>query len=534
MYKLLFSVFLFFSFSLANATVYYVDPVHGGLDTNIGSAGSPWGTIQHAASTAVAGDSVFIQPGIYSEQVTFNQSGTANAFITFEAIGNVIVKGTAAVTEWTGIFNIYNKSYLRIKNFSLQDSYWFGIYVESSKNIYIENDSTYNTGASGISVWHSGNVYAFNNVVRKACYQSLTTGSQECITFAGVIDFEIHHNEVYESGGSNNGGEGIDTKDSCKNGKVYSNLIHDLIRLGIYADCWDKTLQNLEIYNNRVYKCSEGIVLSSENGGTLKNVKVYNNIIYCNNNFGITVSDYFVNGPRQNIYIMNNTIYNNGYGDGNTSWGGGIIILTSNISNAYVFNNIVSANDAMQISDKSGVASVSIDKNLIDGYRGYSWTYEVKGTNVIEGDPLFIDTDGNDTIACNLDDNLDVISSSPAINQGTNTNAPLFDFNYFARPTEVYTDIGAFEHNSMPLSVFKEFIGSSSTLIYPNPSSENSYIKIPSNVALIEVLDNRGNSFYKYEFPPEGTLKLDLPGAGLYMIKLFRENSSEVYKAIKY
>ncbi len=535
MYKLLCFALFFISFSWAQATVYYVDPTHGGLNTNTGYVGSPWATIQHAASTAVAGDTVYVQPGIYSEQVIFAQSGAPNAFITFEAIGPVIVQGTAAVTVWTGIFNIYNKEYIRIKNFSLENSYWFGIYVESSKNIYIENDSTYNTGASGISVWHSNNVYASNNVVRKACYQSLTTGSQECITFSGVVDFEIHHNEVYESGGSTNGGEGIDAKDSCMNGKVYNNLVHDLIRLGIYADCWDKTLQNLERYNNRIYKCSEGIVLASENGGTLKNVKVYNNLAYGNSNFGITISDYAANGPRQNIYIMNNTVYNNGYGDSNTSWGGGIIILTSNISNTSIFNNIVSNNDAMQLSDKSGVASVSIDKNLINDYRGHSWTYEVKGTNVLEADPLFLDADGSDNIADNLDDNLDVNSSSPAINQGTNTNAPLFDFNYFVRPAEVYTDMGAFEHNSIPLSIlYKNSTESSSLQIYPNPSSENIYIQLPDNFERMEIWNGKGNLVYKYESVQKEVLEIDLPGSGIYMIKVFIGNKSEVYKAIKY
>jgi len=322
--------------SSVKASIYYVDPLNGGSNNNTGLLGSPWSTIQKAASSAKAGDTVYVAAGTYSEKVTFNHSGTENALISFIGVGSVQVEEPANTSVWSGTFNLNSKSYIRIQNFSIQNAYWFGIYVNACNHIYLENNSTYNTGSSGISVWNSSYVNASHNVVRKACYQSLTTGSQECITFSGVSNFEINNNEVYESGGSNNGGEGIDTKENCSFGKVYNNVVHDLIRLGIYVDSWDKTLHDVDIYNNRVYKCGDGIVISSENGGTVTDVNIFNNIIYSNNNFGIVISNFSDmdnDGPRKNITIMNNTIYNNGYGDANSDWGGGIIIYTTLVSN---------------------------------------------------------------------------------------------------------------------------------------------------------------------------------------------------------
>jgi parallel beta-helix repeat protein len=522
----------------SNAFIYYVDPIHAGSNTNSGLLGSPWATIQKAASTAQAGDTVYVGAGSYSEKITFANSGTSDALITFIGVGSVTIQEPANTTVWSGTLNLNTKSYIRIQNFSIQNAYWFGIYVEACDHIYVENNKTYNTGASGISVWHSSYIYAGYNTVQKACYQSLSTGSQECITFSGVSNFEIHHNEVFESGGSTNGGEGINTKENCAYGKVYNNLVHDLIRLGIYADCWDKDLHDVQIYNNRVFKCSDGIVVSSENGGTASEIDIYNNLTYINDNFGIIISNYDVDGPRKNINIMNNTVYNNGFGDNNTAWGGGIIIYSKNVSNISIFNNIVALNDAMQISDTTGVVyAATINENLIYGYRGLHWTNEVKGTNAIEANPLFVDVDGADNIANNADDNLNVLASSTAINQGTNTGAPAFDFNDYKRPAEGVVDIGAYEWNSIPLSIIKN-ISSTATeplvQIYPNPNTGRFAIKTERPLDAIEIFDQIGNEIQRLPAANMEVINISLDRSGLFLIRIFSGSVIQTYKVIVY
>ena len=62
----------------ALATEYYVAPT--GSDSNPGTQASPWGTVQKAASTAAAGDTVWLRGGTYSPSagITFSKSGTSD------------------------------------------------------------------------------------------------------------------------------------------------------------------------------------------------------------------------------------------------------------------------------------------------------------------------------------------------------------------------------------------------------------------------------------------------------------------------
>jgi len=62
----------------AFAAEYYVSPT--GSDSNPGTEASPWGTVQKAANTAVAGDTVWFRGGTYSPSagITFSKSGTSD------------------------------------------------------------------------------------------------------------------------------------------------------------------------------------------------------------------------------------------------------------------------------------------------------------------------------------------------------------------------------------------------------------------------------------------------------------------------
>jgi MYXO-CTERM domain-containing protein len=62
----------------ALAAEYYVSPT--GSDSNPGTQASPWGTVQKAASTAAAGDTVWFRGGTYSPSagITFSKSGTSD------------------------------------------------------------------------------------------------------------------------------------------------------------------------------------------------------------------------------------------------------------------------------------------------------------------------------------------------------------------------------------------------------------------------------------------------------------------------
>src|SRR4030042_2212460 len=61
--------------------VYYVSPA--GNDANLGTESKPWRTIQKAADTLAAGDTVYIKTGVYAEMVEPQNSGSAGHYIGY-------------------------------------------------------------------------------------------------------------------------------------------------------------------------------------------------------------------------------------------------------------------------------------------------------------------------------------------------------------------------------------------------------------------------------------------------------------------
>jgi len=87
--QLLIGLFALAAFGLgwpAQAGTYYVDRLNpAASDTNPGGETLPWLTIQHAADTLVAGDTVLVKSGTYPEQVTVSSAGAVGQEIAFAA-----------------------------------------------------------------------------------------------------------------------------------------------------------------------------------------------------------------------------------------------------------------------------------------------------------------------------------------------------------------------------------------------------------------------------------------------------------------
>jgi len=425
--------------SSASGATYYVSP--NGSNTNTGTESQPWQTIKKAADTLVAGDTVYIKAGTYQERVAPKNSGSSGNYITYSAYtgDTVTIDGSSISlsTDLDGLFVVANKSYITISGLNIKNARPNnnnnGIYVDSSSYITIEKNYTYNTVSSGIGVWNSDHITIDSNEVELAC----NDGEQECLTVATTDTFEIKNNHVHHGGPGNNGAEGIDAKDGSTNGKIYNNHVHDLNRLGIYVDSWDKHTSQIEVYQNVVHDCADdGFTLAAESGGLLENIKIYNNIAYNNKYNGISIS---VNGeaiyshPMKNIYVINNTFYNNG----DSTWGGGVLIENPDADDVVIRNNIFSQNGFSQIQMEASGTNLAIDHNLIDGYRGYAT--ETYGTDYVEGDPLFVSASGAD---------FHLQQNSPAIDKGSSTDAPSNDYEGTARPQGSGYDIGAFEYGS--------------------------------------------------------------------------------------
>lgn len=211
--------------------------------------------------------------------------------------------------------------------------------------------------------------------------------------------------------------------------------VRELTRPGIYIDAVDKHTFNLEVYQNLVYNnSSSAIQIASELGGLLENVRIYNNVIYNNGIVGVMISNCCISQhPMQNITIINNTIFNNGQGN----WGGGILDDNPQAQNVIIRNNICSQNLFFQIALESNVpiSSITIDHNLIDGFRGYQG--EVYGRDSVVGNPGFVNSGNGD---------FHLVASSIAIDRASAVNAPSDDFDGTLRPQGLGFDIGAYEY----------------------------------------------------------------------------------------
>jgi len=115
---------LLFALSLQSiAATYYV--ATNGSDVSSGSIGAPWLTIQKAANTAVAGDTVLIGDGNYNEEVTSTQIGSTNNWVKFKAQNalSVQTRGFRATKAWNWLEGIRFKGSADVNNANVRVDY---------------------------------------------------------------------------------------------------------------------------------------------------------------------------------------------------------------------------------------------------------------------------------------------------------------------------------------------------------------------------------------------------------------------------
>lgn len=218
---------------LALATDYYVAG-DTGLDTNDGSISTPWQTIQKAADTMVAGDTVNIKGeltysgtnscGVYSATVCLSESGTSGNYIIFQSwsgTGTPIIEGPnnglgfGVSSASTGI------NYNKINGFLIKDAL-YGISVGGVGNI-VSNNVIYDTSARFLSIGvTSGNILTgmdstttiYNNTIYGKYFGVFSNAGAAVIknniinssTYCGIgtntgyyVSLDIDYNNVYGS-----------------------------------------------------------------------------------------------------------------------------------------------------------------------------------------------------------------------------------------------------------------------------------------------------------------------------------------------
>jgi hypothetical protein len=417
----------------AMGNTYYVAKT--GLDSNDGSLAHPWLTINHAASTAVAGDTVYVRSGTYNEYVfDCYHSGTAGNPITFENY-----PGESPIIDGTGLANPSSNygllyivgNYINWQGFEIRNSLIYeGVYALHAFQVNLSNLKIHAINGSGIALGDCSNM-----VIDTCELYNCNTNPQydETIILSPAQNIEIKNCYIHDTGSAGIDCKGANGDSGCNNISIHNNEICNLANgsSGIYIDMQGINQNGFSIYCNKIHNCGNAITLGSEgNAATLTNTNIYNNLIY-NNTYGFQVQPYSF--PKT-VSIINNTFYNNLIGLGWDDTAANYQV------NCVVRNNIVVSTTTYSLIhyDYYAQGGVTIDHNLFYDAAGYNTQY---GTNYVIGNPLLT----------NPTTDFSIPSNSPAVDAGSSANAPGTDYVGTVRPQNTGYDIGAYEQ--VPLSI---------------------------------------------------------------------------------
>ena len=451
---------------------YYVST--SGNDNNNGSLSTPWRTIQKAANTVAAGDTVQVRAGTYNEVVTMKTSGNATSgYITFQNYPGEapIVDGTGLAvgsSGQTGLFSLEGTfSYIVIQGFEIRNyssssrgKVPVGIDFEGAgSNIEILNNHIHNivqtlgscNAANALAVALYGtqapasisNVTLYGNEI-----DHNTTGCSENVSFDGNVQYFVEANNLVHDGDNigldNIGFEGVSpnsTYDQARDGWVFQNTIYNISSTtnpvyhnqvgadGYYCDGCTRII----VERNLIHDSDLSEMASEHSGHVSSYVMFRNNIIYHSLYVGLSIGGYSKNvGGTDHCVIVNNSLWDDGtYGNS----GLGEMQIQYYATNNTIANNII---DGYTLTTKyllydftsSEPSPATLDYNdyyNTVGAAGSLWDWQGKSIN---GFSTYQSTSAQDAHAKFADPlyvnvtttpyNFDLSSGSPALNAGTN------------------------------------------------------------------------------------------------------------------
>jgi chitodextrinase len=484
---------LWISFPVASSDYYYVSASTGD-DNNTGTFEHPWRTIQKAANTITAGDTVYIREGTYYEEVSIqDKHGNNAAWITFRPYNDetVIVDGRTIPNRWNrGVFKLTNSSYIRITRCHICNSARCGVWINDvAEWIRIDNNTIINCSSNGIYTETSTSYTITNlsfqhNIVDNVNNNWSGDGgnTSEGISFRNIQYFDIGYNQV-----SRCGRECIDVKNGSAYGSIHHNTINtssnpggyneQYNHLGIYCDGHNTRNHHINISCNYVYgDHGMGIAVGVEKPtGSLDHINIFNNIVNVtwSNAKGISIGNFgAIEGePISQISIFCNTVA--------TSTDYSLDIRANNLlENIRVENNILTTENStiLRVKYYDPTPIIILKNNLFHNYSGEPQNTWNNISDVNWGDyPIFQDPQ--------LTFDFTLSNGSPARDNGT--IVPLStDYQGNRRPYRQKYDIGAYEYSTNTPTVFGN----------PTPAN-NTQVHTLSFIWKIQIHDPENDNF---------------------------------------
>jgi hypothetical protein len=320
---------------IATGDTYYVSVT--GSDSNPGTSASPFRTITHAYSVVMAGDTILVEPGTYTDYTTgwglyLSKSGTAGAPITLRSVtrGAAIIDGSGITDPGTrpACVYLYGTSYNTVDGFMIRNCLAGGISIfangsqGSAYNVFVNNEIY---GISNPSPTHTGD------------------GGQ------GIYDDQYSHDNYFGQNYVHDVGASADNK--------YDH--------GMYMCGSNETyVNNLLVHN----EYGSGLQLAAY--GNVSGVNVYDNTIANNADYGIVIWSDSATDAFSDITVANNITYGNAQGIAGCGPVGTNITLSHNLS----FGN--STNNYVQDACGGGTATFAV-------------------SNLIQQSPLFVNAASN-------------------------------------------------------------------------------------------------------------------------------------------
>ncbi|MBN1296943.1 right-handed parallel beta-helix repeat-containing protein, partial [bacterium] len=314
---------------------YYVAP--DGNDENPGSAGAPWATLQHAADTAVSGDTIHVRAGQYAQTVRFTRAGAPGALIRCVAEGSVTVDAGGA--DWGMFIDGYEDAdgrYVAIEGFAVTGAERGGVRISWANGSVIRNCVCYGNGRWGIFTDYADDIQLLDN----RCYANQ---EEHGIYVSNSGDRPvIRGNICYDNAGSG----------------IQINADPAMPGDGITSEAW---VENNLCYGNG---SSGGAAI---NLASVRDSVIRNNLLVGNHAGGIACwGD--GNGPdwgcKDNVFVNNTIVFDSDDG----RW---CISLKEASTDAVLLNNILIGGDdgALEFSGDS-LAGLLSDCNVMHSLAG--------------------------------------------------------------------------------------------------------------------------------------------------------------------